>query len=87
MPPDPVIPGLPDLPLRPAQRTAQNLAQRPTWAQNSWWRVARRVDQFIGVSEFSAELMRAYLPPAVPLDVVTYPCDCKDNGARAGAGQ
>ena len=54
-----------------------------TWAQNSWWRVARRVDQFIGVSEFSAEIMRPYLPPTVPLDVVNYPCDCKDYGAAA----
>ena len=51
-----------------------------TWAQNGWWRVARRVDQYIGVSEFSAEILRPYLPPAVPLDVVNPPCECRDYG-------
>ena len=51
-----------------------------TWIQNGWWRVAERVDQFIGVSEFSMEILRPHLPTGVPMDVVSYPCDCQDNG-------
>ncbi len=52
-----------------------------TWTQNHWWKVACRVDQFVAVSQFSAEIMRPHLPAAVPLDVVSYPCDCQDHGA------
>ena len=51
-----------------------------TWVQNGWWRVAGRVDQFIGVSEFSTEILRPHLPLTVPVDVVNCPCDCEDNG-------
>ena len=51
-----------------------------TWAQNGWWQVSRRVDQFIGVSEFSAEILRPHLPAGAPLEVVPPPCDCVDQG-------
>jgi glycosyltransferase involved in cell wall biosynthesis len=51
-----------------------------TWTQNHWWRVASRADQFISVSEFSAEILRPHLPPDAPLEVVPCPCECQDNG-------
>ena len=51
-----------------------------TWAQNGWWQVSRRVDQFIGVSEFSAEILRRHLPAGTPMAVVPCPCDCADRG-------
>ncbi len=51
-----------------------------TWAQNHWWRVSDRVDQYIGVSDFSAEILRPHLPANVPLEVVPCPCECRDHG-------
>ncbi len=51
-----------------------------TWTQNGWWRVPQRVDRFIGVSEFSAEIVRRSLPAHVPLEVVNPPCERADFG-------
>ncbi len=51
-----------------------------TWAQNDWWRVSQRVHQFIGVSEFSAEILRPHLPADAPVAVVPCPCECQNHG-------
>ncbi len=54
-----------------------------TWAQNHWWHVPARVDQFIGVSDFSAALMRRHLPAHASLEVVRPPCERQDFGPAA----
>ncbi len=56
-----------------------------TWAQNAWWKVSRRADRFIAVSDFSAEIIRPHLPASAAIDVIPCPCECEDRGpARVG---
>ena len=54
-----------------------------TWAQNHWWHVPTRVDQFIGVSDFSAAKIRPHLPAHASLEVVRPPCERRDFGPAA----
>ena len=56
------------------------------------WRVARtalqngalglpsRVASYLGVSEFSLNILRPHLPPGIPADVLRNPVDCVDEG-------
>jgi glycosyltransferase involved in cell wall biosynthesis len=51
-----------------------------TALQNWWLRIAQRVHHYIGVSQFSVDLMRRYLPPRVPITIVRNPVPCRDSG-------
>ncbi|HEY5812122.1 MAG TPA: glycosyltransferase family 4 protein [Terrimicrobiaceae bacterium] len=51
-----------------------------TAMQNWWLRVADRVHHYIGVSQFSVDLMKPYLPPGVPVTIVRNPVNCRDFG-------
>ncbi len=51
-----------------------------TWAQNVWWHVPARTHQFIGVSDFSAEIIRRHLPAGAALEVLHPPCERNDGG-------
>ena len=56
-----------------------------TALQNWWLRVAERVHHYIGVSEFSVNVMRRYLPPSVPVTIVRNPVHCMDCGPAAAS--
>jgi glycosyltransferase involved in cell wall biosynthesis len=49
-------------------------------AQNWWLKVAERIHHYIGVSQFSVELMKPYLSPRIPVTIVRNPVDCNDCG-------
>jgi glycosyltransferase involved in cell wall biosynthesis len=51
-----------------------------TVLQNKVLRVPEGIAQFVGVSEFSAALMRPWLPPASPVAIVRNPVDAVDEG-------
>lgn len=51
-----------------------------TWLQNHWVRAPERAAYFIGVSEFSLQIMEKFLPAAVPRSVVRNPIECEDLG-------
>lgn len=51
-----------------------------TVLQNRWLRIAERVHHYVGVSQFSVDLMRRYLPPRVPVTIVRNPVACQDFG-------
>jgi glycosyltransferase involved in cell wall biosynthesis len=51
-----------------------------TVLQNRWLRIAERVHHYIGVSQFSVDLMRRYLPPRAPVTIVRNPVSCQDFG-------
>ena len=56
-----------------------------TVVQNRVLRVPRRAAHFIGVSDFSLNVLRPHLPAAVPVTVVRNPLECVDGGpAPAG---
>jgi glycosyltransferase involved in cell wall biosynthesis len=51
-----------------------------TALQNRWLKIADRVHHYIGVSQFSVNLMRRYLPPRVPVTIVRNPVPCRNCG-------
>ena len=51
-----------------------------TWLQNRWVRAPEKAAWFIGVSEFSLEIMEKFLPASVPRSVVRNPIECQDLG-------
>lgn len=51
-----------------------------TIVQNPILRIPQRVAHYVGVSEFSANLMRPWLPPHSPVTVVRNPVDAVDLG-------
>jgi glycosyltransferase involved in cell wall biosynthesis len=51
-----------------------------TALQNWWLKIAERVDHYIGVSQFSVNLIRRYLPAGVPVTIVRNPVQCRDAG-------
>ena len=51
-----------------------------TALQNRWLRVADRIHHYIGVSQFSVDLMKPYLPRRIPVTIVRNPVDCHDSG-------
>lgn len=52
-----------------------------TAIQNQIARTPRRVDHFLGVSHFSLDILRPYLPATTPATVVRNPIHCADLGA------
>jgi glycosyltransferase involved in cell wall biosynthesis len=54
-----------------------------TAVQNRVLRIPGRVAHFIGVSDFSLNILRPHLPAAVPVTVVRNPLECPDNGPAA----
>ncbi|HEX8297284.1 MAG TPA: glycosyltransferase family 4 protein [Chthoniobacteraceae bacterium] len=56
-----------------------------TFLQNNLLRIPEGVAHFVGVSEFSASLMRPWLPPGTPVTVVRNPVDCLDLGPASVA--
>ena len=58
-----------------------------TALQNWWLKIADRVHHYIGVSQFSVNVMRRYLPQRVPVTIVRNPVYCRDRGpAPVGKG-
>ncbi|HEY5704449.1 MAG TPA: glycosyltransferase family 4 protein [Terrimicrobiaceae bacterium] len=56
-----------------------------TAVQNNWFKIATRIHHYIGVSQFSVDVIRRYLPIKVPVTVVRNPVDCQDAGpAKVG---
>ena len=51
-----------------------------TAVQNSWFKIATRIHHYIGVSQFSVDVIRRYLPIGVPVTIVRNPVDCRDAG-------
>ena len=51
-----------------------------TFYQNRLLHVPEGVAHFVGVSEFSATILRPYLPPGAPITVVRNPVECIDDG-------
>ena len=51
-----------------------------TALQNHWFRVAPRIHHYIGVSQFSIDIMKPYLPPGIPVTIVRNPVDCSNVG-------
>lgn len=51
-----------------------------TWLQNHVAQVPDRTAHFLAVSGFSLDIMRPFLPSAVPATVVRNPVDCPDLG-------
>ncbi len=51
-----------------------------TAAQNRLLRVPERVSSYVGVSDFSLDILRPHLPPDAPAAVVRNPADCVDEG-------
>ncbi len=56
-----------------------------TGIQNGFLRIPEKISYYIGVSDFSVNVMRPYLPPTTPVRVVRNPVDCKDEGPAAVA--
>ena len=56
-----------------------------TVVQNKGARLPERTAHFIGVSQFSLEILRPYLPAATPKTVVRNPVHCADLGPAAPA--
>lgn len=52
-----------------------------TFYQNKILHIPEGVTHFVGVSEFSAAILRPHLPASAPLTVVRNPVDCRDDGA------
>ena len=51
-----------------------------TALQNGWFKVAPRIRHYIGVSQFSLDVMKPYLPHGAPVSVVRNPVSCSDLG-------
>jgi glycosyltransferase involved in cell wall biosynthesis len=52
-----------------------------TALQNGWLKVASRVHHYIGVSQFSVDVMKPYLPQRIPVTIVRNPVSCCNSGA------
>lgn len=52
-----------------------------TFLQNNLLGVPASVDHYVGVSRFSVDIMRPYLPPDTPVTIVRNPVDAVDQGA------
>jgi glycosyltransferase involved in cell wall biosynthesis len=52
-----------------------------TAIQNPVLNIPRGIAHFVGVSQLSVDVMRAYLPGKVPVTIVRNPVDCDDQGA------
>jgi glycosyltransferase involved in cell wall biosynthesis len=57
-----------------------------TALQNRWFKVAPRIHHYIGVSQFSMDVIKPYLPPGVPVTIVRNPVNCSNSG-RAPVGE
>lgn len=56
--------------------------------QNRLLALPRRITRYVGVSEFSAAILRPHLPPNAPVMVLRNPVDCHDEGpAPVGANR
>ena len=51
-----------------------------TGLQKWWFRIADRVHHYIGVSQFSVDLMKRYLPDGIPVTIVRNPVSCRASG-------
>ncbi|HEY5813153.1 MAG TPA: glycosyltransferase family 4 protein, partial [Terrimicrobiaceae bacterium] len=51
-----------------------------TTLQNCWLKIADRIHHYIGVSQFSVDVMKPYLPRRIPVTIVRNPVDCRDSG-------
>ena len=59
-----------------------------TALQNGWFKVAPRIHHYIGVSQFSVDVMKPYLPPGIPVTIVRNPVKCCNCGpAPVGENQ
>ena len=54
-----------------------------TALQNRWLKIADRVHHYIGVSQFSVDVMKPYLSRKIPVSIVRNPVDCPDYGPAA----
>jgi glycosyltransferase involved in cell wall biosynthesis len=51
-----------------------------TALQNGWFKVVPRIHHYIGVSRFSVDIMKPYLPPGIPVTIVRNPVKCCNSG-------
>ena len=51
-----------------------------TALQNGWLKVAPRIHHYIGVSQFSVDVMKPYLPQRTPVTIVRNPVNCCNSG-------
>ena len=51
-----------------------------TALQNGWFKVTSRIHHYIGVSQFSIDIIKPYLPPGIPVTIVRNPVNCSDAG-------
>jgi glycosyltransferase involved in cell wall biosynthesis len=51
-----------------------------TALQNGWLKVASRIHHYIGVSQFSADVLKPYLPQGIPVTIVRNPVSCRNSG-------
>ena len=51
-----------------------------TTLQNRWFKVAPRIHHYIGVSQFSMDIIKPYLPSSIPVTIVRNPVNCFDSG-------
>jgi glycosyltransferase involved in cell wall biosynthesis len=54
-----------------------------TALQNGWFKVASRIHHYIGVSQFSVDVIKPYLPPGIPVTIVRHPINCRNCGPAA----
>lgn len=57
-----------------------------TFLQNHWLDVPHDTAHYIGVSSFSADIMRPHLPADAPLSIVPNPVEAEDHGPAPVAG-
>jgi glycosyltransferase involved in cell wall biosynthesis len=51
-----------------------------TALQNGWFKVAARIHHYIGVSQFSVDVIKPYLPQSTPVTIVRNPVNCCNSG-------
>ncbi|MEJ1973913.1 MAG: glycosyltransferase family 4 protein [Lacunisphaera sp.] len=56
-----------------------------TALQNRWLALPGRITHYVGVSDFSAAILRPHLPPQAAVSVVRNPVECVDEGAAPAA--
>jgi len=57
-----------------------------TLVQNRWLALPGRITRYIGVSDFSAGILRPHLPPHAAVSVLRNPVECVDEGPAPVAG-